>query len=141
MSEKVTAVALNEVFPSYERVLTDWTLFVLLGELDSEESVGDAETALSVQFFPHCDSGSLFAGNSVEESGEQPRSGGGQAKSLRIISLEVCKKLSQAALTQKLMIYPPYKTFELRVALENMRIYIAIHKRRNEMRILGIAPC
>jgi hypothetical protein len=91
MSEEVTAVALNEVFPSYERVLTDWTLFVLLGELDSEESVGDAETALSVQFFLHCDLDSLFAGNSVEESGEQPRSGGGQAKSLRIISLEVKK--------------------------------------------------
>jgi hypothetical protein len=70
MGEEVTAVALDELFPSCERVLTDWTLFLLLGELGSERSVGDAEAAISQPFFLHCNSDSLFAGNSIEESGD-----------------------------------------------------------------------
>ena len=53
MGEEVTAGALDEVFPNCERVLTDLTLFLLLGELASEQSVGDAEAAIPQQFFLH----------------------------------------------------------------------------------------
>lgn len=90
MGDEVTAVTLDEIFPRYERFLTDWTLPVLLGELDGEESIDVAETALSVQVFWHCGPDSLF-GNGVEESGDEAPLGSGQARSLRTISLEVKK--------------------------------------------------
>jgi hypothetical protein len=92
MGDEVTAVTLDEIFPRYERFLTDWTLPVLLGELDGEESIDVAETALSVQVFWHCGPDSLFAGNGVEESGDEASLGSGQARSLRTISLEVKKR-------------------------------------------------
>jgi hypothetical protein len=98
MGEEVTAISLDEIFPRYERFLTDWTLPVLLGELDGEESVDVAETALSVQVFRHCSPDSLFVGNGVEELGDEASLGSGQARSLRTISLEVeevCKKVRQ----------------------------------------------
>ena len=70
MGEEVTAVAIDENFPRYERFSTDCTLLVLLGELDGEESVDIAEKALSVHVFWHCGLDSFFAGNRVEESGD-----------------------------------------------------------------------
>jgi hypothetical protein len=69
----VTAVALDEIFPRYEPFLTDWTLPVLLGELDGEESIDVAEAALSVQIFWHCDPHSLFVRNGVENQATKPR--------------------------------------------------------------------
>jgi hypothetical protein len=71
MGEEVTAVTIDEGFPSCEWILTDWTLLVLLGELGSKESVDEPKTAVSVQFLRHCESDSLFARNSVEESGSE----------------------------------------------------------------------
>jgi hypothetical protein len=70
MSEEVTAVALDEIFPCYERFSRDSTILVLLGELDGEKSVDLAEEALSVHFSWHCGPDSLLAGHGVEESGD-----------------------------------------------------------------------
>src|ERR1700722_14183483 len=117
MGEEVTAVALDEIFPRYERFLTDWTLPVLLDELGGEESVDVAETALSVQVSGHCSPDSLFAGNGVEELGDEASLGSGQARSLRTISLEVKKcarnKVRQRKSTQRLMIYLLYRTLQV----------------------------
>ena len=77
MGDEVTAVALDEIFPRNKPFLTDWTLPVLLGELDGEESIDVAETALSVQVFWHCGPHSLFAGNGVEESSDEASLGSG----------------------------------------------------------------